>query len=339
MGKQEEALIERLRTRFPDFALGLGIGDDAALLNAEGTVVITNDMLVEDVDFTASIPIEFVAQKSLAVNLSDLAAMGASPVAFLLAVGVPPSSLPLLMRFFDALAVYAQRRNVPLIGGDLSAAEKMTISVTALGRLHQNDALLRSGARVGDRVYVSRPLGGSAAGLQLLRAGWSIAVDGSVSAPQASKPAMSYAQREFAAAAIREHVLPEPEIELGVRLAAMGSISSCIDISDGLSSDLYHLCRASRRGARIDWERIPPFPDLPTVGRALGVDPERAMLHGGEDYALLFTSSMREAELSERLGRPVYSIGRIVEGDSVMLERAGSAAVLPDEGYDHFKAE
>lgn len=337
MGKQEEALIDSLRTRFPDFALGLGIGDDAALLNLDGTMVITNDMLVEDVDFTAAIPIEFVAQKSLAVNLSDLAAMGASPVAFLLALGVPAASLPLLTRFFDALSVYAQQRKVPLIGGDLSSAEKMVISVTALGTLRHKDALLRSGGQLGDRIYASRPRGGSAAGLELLRAGWSIAVDGSVSAPRGMERAVGYAQREFAAAAIRQHVLPEPEIELGLRLAALGSISSCIDISDGLSSDLYHLCRASRRGARIEWERIPPFPDLPTVGRTLGIDGERAMLHGGEDYALLFTSPMREADLSGRLGRPVYSIGRLIEGDAVLLDRDGATSPLPDEGYDHFK--
>jgi thiamine-monophosphate kinase len=336
MGKQEEALIERLRTRFPDFALGLGIGDDAALLNFDGTLVLTNDMLVEDVDFTSIIPIEFVARKSLAVNLSDLAAMGASPIAFLLAIGVPADAMPKLTRFFDALAVYAQQRQVPLIGGDLSSAEKIVISVTALGTLRQKDALLRSGAQAGDRIYVSRPLGGSAAGLQLLRAGWSIDANGSVFPPPGMEHTYGYAQREFGAAAILQHVLPEPEIELGLRLAALGSVSSCIDISDGLSSDLYHLCRASRRGALIDWERIPPFPDLPTAGRMMGIDAERAMLHGGEDYALLFTSALREADLSERLGRPVYGIGRMVEGDSVRMERGGTTLPLPDEGYDHF---
>lgn len=337
MGKQEETLIEAFRCRFPNFSLGLGIGDDAALLDVEGTLAITNDMLIDGVDFTSSIPIQFVAQKSLAVNLSDLAAMGATPLAFLLALGFPRDFIPQMTKFADALALYAQQKKVELIGGDLSAAEKLVISMTAIGKLQKRGALLRSGARLGDRVFLSRPVGAAAAGFELLQAGWKVSVDGTVEPPRGLERAIGYAQRELAQSVIRRHVLPEPEVELGVMLASMGTISSCIDVSDGLSSDLRHLSLASRKGAVIEWERVPAFPDLLTVGRTLGINVERAILHGGEDYALMFTGALREAELSAQLGRPVYAIGRMVEGAEILLERDGKTQQLADEGFDHFR--
>ena len=337
MGKPEETLIEAFRCRFPNFSLGLGIGDDAALLDAVGTLALTNDMLIDGVDFTSSIPIEFVARKSLSVNLSDLAAMGARPVAFLLAVAFSRDFIPQMTRFADALALYAQRMRIELIGGDLSSAEKLTISITAIGNLEERGALLRSGARVGDRIYLSRPIGASAAGLELLQAGWGVTVDGAVQPPPGLERAVGYAQRELAQAVIRHHVAPEPEIDLGIKLSALGTVSSCIDVSDGLSSDLRHLCIASRKGAIIEWERIPAFPDLLKLGPTLRINVERTVLHGGEDYALLFTSSLREAELSTQLGRPVYAIGRMVEDTEMLLQRNGKTQPLTDEGFDHFR--
>lgn len=335
MGKQEAALIAAIQRRFPSFSLGLGIGDDAAILESPGRLAITSDMLVEDVDFTATIPIGFVAEKSLSVNLSDLAAMGAVPAAFLLTLGIPRPRLGDMETFLDALAVHAARHRIELIGGDLSAAEKLIIAITAIGR-QESHALLRGGARSGDRVYVSRPVGASAAGLELLQRGWQISSDGAVNAPEGMERAVGYAQREFAASVIRRHVSPEPEVSLGIELAALGGITSCIDLSDGLSSDLRHLCTASGKGATVEWERVPAFPDLLTMGRTLGIQSERAVLHGGEDYALLFTSSSRESDLSTRLGRPVYAIGRITEGPDILLERDGKTMPLPDEGYDHW---
>lgn len=336
MGKQEEALIASIQRRFPAFSLGVGIGDDAAVFEASGPMAITTDMLIEDVDFTAAIPINFVAEKSLSVNLSDLAAMGASPFAFLLTLGIPRSYLAQMEVFLDALAVHAARNRMELIGGDLSAAEKLIIAVTALGRVESNP-LLRTGARVGDRIFVSRPIGASAAGLELLQRGWRIAPDGVVTPPKGLEKAAGYSQQEFAAACIRRHVSPEAETTLGMGLAARGAITACIDISDGLSSDLRHICKASGKGALIEFDRIPAFPDLPMVGGTLGIQSERAILHGGEDYALLFTADARESELSSHLHRPVYAIGRITEGTDVLLERNGKTSPLPDEGFDHFE--
>ena len=244
--------------------------------------------------------------------------------------GVQTCALPI------SLALHAARHRIELIGGDLSASETLIIAITAIGR-QESGALLRSGARTGDRIYVSRPVGAAAAGLELLQLGWQISSDGVVAAPKGLERTVGYAQREFAASVIRRQVSPDPEVSLGIELAALGGITACIDMSDGLSSDLRHICEASAKGAMVEWERIPAFPDLLTVGRTLGIQSDRAVLHGGEDYALLFTSSSRESELSSRLGRPVYAIGRITEGPDILLERDGKTMPLPDEGHDHFR--
>jgi len=310
----EREIIEHLRRRFPR------AGDDAAVIDDR---VITNDMLVEDVDFTRAIPLEFIARKSLAVNLSDLAAMGAHPEWAMVALGIP--QWVDARAFIDRIADAASAHHIEIIGGDLSRAEKFVVSITAAGRVSR--PLLRSGARRGDRLYVSRPLGASFAGLHLLQNGWSIAANGDVSAP----PDVAYAQREFGAAAIRRHVDPEPEVALGIALSSIAEVTSCIDISDGLSTDLHHLCESSQCGAIVERDRIPLFPDLLSNAGPLGIDTAQAVLHGGEEFALLFTSSLRESELSSRLGRPVYGIGRITERD-VLLD----GKPLEPQGWDHF---
>ena len=298
----EADLIRRIRELFPR------AGDDAAVI---GEQVITNDMLVEDVDFTQDVPLRLVARKSLAVNLSDLAAMGARPLYALVAIGSPDEAKTAAL--IEELAIAARERRIEIVGGDLSRAEKLFISITAIGEAKR--PILRNGAKRGDRVYVSRPLGGSAAGLFFLQH------------PPAND---AYGARELVASAIRRHLDPEPEVELGLSL--VGVATSCIDISDGLSTDLHHLCDASGAGAEIERARIPVFPDLQAHGAALGVNVRDAVLHGGEEYALLFTSPMRESELSAHTGRPVYAIGRIVEERGVRLD----GQPLEARGWDHF---
>lgn len=337
MSTNEDALVDMIRAAFPTYERGVGIGDDAAIVPVDSPLVVTTDMLVEDVDFTASIPIEFIARKSLAVNLSDLAAMGAVPTAFLLTLGIPRDMASLMPRFVASLASAAAKARIDLVGGDLSAASKLTISITAFGRLAAgNRPLLRSGAHPGDRLFLSRPVGGSAAGLALLARGWTIDANGFAGAPPDLPRSLGYEHREFAASAIHRHVAPEAETELGVALARNDAATACIDVSDGLSTDLHRLCKASAVGAVVEWERIPPFNDLNRLGGTLGIDYAGAMLDGGEEYALLFTSTLREAELSGRLSRPVYSIGRITERGEIVLLRNEKEAPLPARGFDHF---
>jgi thiamine-monophosphate kinase len=306
----ESALVARVRELFSS-----RIGDDGAVVEDR---VYTTDMLVEDVDFTSAIPLRAIARKSLAVNLSDLAAMGATPAYALLALALPPWALARAEEMLVAYAEAAKQYGIEIIGGDFSRADKLTIAVTAAGRVATRP-LLRSGAKPGDRLYLSRPIGGSGAGFALL-----------------GKDPAAYEHREFVESAIRRHVDPEPEVALGIALAALPQVTACIDVSDGLSTDLHHLCDASGCGAEIDKERIPVFPDLLNYGQRFAIDVRDVVLHGGEEYALLFTASLRESELSSKLGRPVYAIGRMTRDRDVVLREDGVVTPLPPRGFDHF---
>jgi thiamine-monophosphate kinase len=333
----EASLIARITARFPSSLAEVGIGDDGAVLRASGRQVVTSDMLVENVDFTRATPLIFVGRKSLAVNLSDLAAMGASPSHFVLSMAIPEWAESQLDAMLDGMSALASASGIELIGGDLSRSELLVISITATGTLADDvRPLLRSGARPGNNVYLSRPIGASASGLALLQNGWTIDASGAVEAPAAKRTTLGYAVRELAASLIRRHVDPDPELRLGAQLAAMPEITSCIDVSDGLSTDLHHLCSASAAGATIEQERIPVYPDLLSSTGILGLDPRIVVLHGGEEYALLFTSTLRESELSARLKRPVYRIGRITSERDVILLRDGVAQPLIAQGFEHF---
>ena len=306
----EAQLVARVRELFSN-----RIGDDAAIVDSQ---VFTTDMLIEDVDFTRAIAPRFIARKSLAVSLSDIAAMGAAPSYALLSLALPPWALEHVDEMLEAYADAAREWEIEIIGGDFSKADKLTINVTAIGRIVTRP-LLRNGAKPGDRIYVSRPLGGSSAGFALL-----------------GRDAEAYVHREFIESAIRRHVDPEPELALGLALAHIPEVTSCIDVSDGLSTDLHHLCEASSCGAEIEKERIPVFPDLQAFAGKLGIDVREAVLNGGEEYALLFTSSLPESQMSARVGRPVYAIGRMTKERGVLLKEEGVARPLPAGGWNHF---
>lgn len=324
----EAALVARARELFSN-----RIGDDAAVVDGQ---VLTADMLVEDVDFTRSTPVRFIARKALAVNLSDLAAMGAQPTVALLSLALPPWTYERADELLTSFAEMAKQYAIEIVGGDLSRGEKLTIAITAIGKIVTRP-LLRSGAKPGDRIYLSRPIGGSATGLSLLdvRVGQLDAPPPN-QVPRSARDDMSYAEREFVESAIRRQLDPEPEVALGLALANIAEVTSCIDVSDGLSTDLHHLCDASSCGAEIERERIPIFPDLLTNGPRLGIRVRDVVLHGGEEYALLFTSSLRAAELSTRVGRPVYNIGRMTRDRAVMLKDDGVSQPLEAKGYEHF---
>jgi len=330
----ERELLETIRAAFPEAAATLGIGDDAAILALGAPGVFTTDVLVEDVDFFAGADPRLLAEKCLAVNLSDLAAMGARPVAFLLALAMPERFLPSFGAFIESLAGAATKHRVSLIGGDLSRSSQLSISVTAIGE-SPSRPLLRSAAKPGDRIFVSRPLGGSSAGLELIRRGWRL--DGERMAVPPPAVTASFEQRAFAQSALLQHLTPEPELALGARLASIEGVHACIDVSDGLSTDLGRLCEASSCGAVVEWERVPPLAGLATIGASL-LSVDDAVLHGGEEFALLFTADARESELSAATGRPVYAIGRIARAPEILIERAGVRSPLPARGFDHFES-
>src|SRR5688500_795982 len=195
----EARLVARIRELFSD-----RIGDDAAVV---GQQVITTDMLIEGVDFTRAVPIAAIARKSLAVNLSDLAAMGATPQFAVAAFGFPEWMGGQIDEFLVALRDSARQHRIEIVGGDLSRSDKLVIAITAVGKAPERP-LLRSGAHPNDRIYVSRPIGGSAAGLALMQQGFTVGGE--------SPRKVGYAESEFARSAIRRNIDPEPETGLGV---------------------------------------------------------------------------------------------------------------------------
>jgi thiamine-monophosphate kinase len=278
MGEFERAraLIRALTATTPSPEVMVPNGDDAAVLRVREDVVVTTDALVEHVDFAEWAPWDAVGRKALAVNLSDLAAMGAKPLGYLVTLvlpsGVDDCALEQLAR---GLAAMAQEAGMGCVGGDLSATRgPVVISITALGTVPPGLALCRTGAREGHGIYVSGTLGAAAAGLSVLRA--------------EGAPALSLDEQlgRFSVASIRDAVRrqlsPEPRVRLG--RALRGTASACIDVSDGLAQDLCHLLVSSGVGARLDDDAVP-------VHEGVGAAQARKMaLAGGEDFELLFTS-------------------------------------------------
>ncbi|MCE3285875.1 MAG: hypothetical protein K0R70_2131 [Steroidobacteraceae bacterium] len=296
----------------------LGVGDDAALLAPPPgqALVAATDTLVEGRHFLPGTPPLSVGHNALAVNLSDLAAMGADPAWALLALSLPDPDERWLEEFAGGLHALATRHGVALVGGD-TVSGPLVVTVAVLGFVPADAALRRSGAKPGDAVYVSGTPGVAAAGLDLLRRG-----------------VMTFESRD---PRVQRMLFAEPRLALG--RALRGRASAAMDVSDGLLGDLDKLARASTVGAVLELERLPIAPMLADAyDRA---QCERLVLHGGDDYELLFTmpadgAAARAAEIAEQAGCAVHRIGRIVAGEGVRCLREGREEPVTGGGYDHF---
>jgi len=302
--------------------------------------------MVESRHFRRNEPPWLLGRKCLAVNLSDIAAMGGRPTGFLLSLGIP-SDLPrgFIDSMLDGLAAAAAEQDVPILGGDTSGSvSSLFISITILGAMPRRTApIIRSGARPGDGVYVSGALGGSAAGRRLLEAGWTARASGSrrgtiaLRAPRGARAARPLRAR--AMQAVRAHLDPTPRLELGRQLAGRRLASSAMDISDGLSLDLARLCAASGVGASV-WAHAVPIADAArALAGQLGATPLDLALNGGEDYELVFTvPPSREGRL-DHSGLDAFCIGRIVRRAAGLRlqDAAGRLTPLRPAGFDHFR--
>ena len=297
----------------------VGVGDDAALVQpAAGTeLAVTTDALVAGVHFHEDIDPAALGHKALAVNLSDLAAMGAEPAWFLLALTLPAQSVPAwLERFAQGMYNLAQAHGVQLIGGDV-ARGPLAITITALGSLPAGQGLLRSGARAGDRIYVTGTLGDAALAL----------------AERRGEQAFAPQERDELKARLER---PTPRIAEG--RALRGLASSAIDVSDGLLADLGHVLEASAVGARIELAALPLSAAYRRQLGQLGWD---YALAGGDDYELCFTAPPAAAGRIEALARgapvPMTAIGEIVAGSGIDIrDPDGRRYQAQRTGYDHF---
>lgn len=305
-------------TSYPTDVL-LGVGDDAAVLAVPPgeRLVAAVDTIVEGVHFPVGSPAADIAWRALAVNLSDMAAMGATPRWFTLSLCLPQARTAWLTEFATTLDELARQFGVSLVGGD-TVRGPLNVSIQILGTVENNRWLTRSGAHVGDVVYVSGMPGEAAGGLQLLL-----------------KPAIS------ANAADRQHLIarftrPSPRVALGRGLRSLAN--AAMDVSDGLLTDLSKLCAASQVGARLHLDALPMSPSLSsTFGMK---EAEHHVLHGGDDYELLFTIAPdRVQELEHCIkscGVLCTAIGEIVPQGGVQCYRAGQPVTVAGTGFDHF---
>jgi thiamine-monophosphate kinase len=330
------------RLQTPD--LLVGIGDDATVFRsgANRDTVVTADLLVEDVDFFRTITDPAaLGHKALAVSLSDVAAMGARPRFALVTLGVPQTTWEshFIDDFYSGFFALADIHGVALVGGDVSRSpDRIVIDSIVVGEVEHDCAVLRSGAQVGDQIFVTGALGGAAAGLRLLERSLTLSEELTHEFPP-----------EFDELAARQ-TKPSPRVEWGARLGEERLATAMIDLSDGLSSDLAHLCRESNVGAVVDWAQIPVHPLLRhdsaladnSFTHAVVADAHQLALHGGEDFELLFTVNPRDILKLPReiAGVPVTRIGEITEvGAGLKLQRHQHLEELRPAGFEHFHSQ
>jgi thiamine-monophosphate kinase len=301
------------------------IGDDAAVvsLDRKACLLVTTDILKEGIHFKKEFSSPFVlGKKCLAVNLSDIAAMGGTPRYFFVSIAIPPhTQYSFIRELYRGMNAQARRFGVQLLGGDTTASQdSLVLSITLLGKAAKHQVLYRHGASPGDLIFVTGTLGDSALGLRLLEKG--------------VYPAHNML--------VKRHIDPQPRIEAGQALACTRAASAMMDISDGLAGDLRHIMKQSRVGARIFLDRLPLSAAYRRQCLRLADDLYLPALSGGEDYELLFTAAHRNEKrvrlLAEKIGLPMTCIGTITDRRTglVVTDACGKRLKLSGTGFRHF---
>jgi len=332
-GIGERGLIERIRRRLPmpPSSLVVGIGDDAAVavVDRGALQVLTTDALVEGVHFDRrfSTPAD-IGHKALAVNVSDIAAMGATPRLALLSLMLPDTtSADEVDGLLDGLIPLAVQSGITLAGGNITRSPgPLVIDVTLVGSVRPRRILTRSGGRPGDLLYVTGQIGAASAGLAWLR-------------EQAADPTLP-AEDSGLADCVRRHRRPEPRTRVGSLLGRTRAARACMDLSDGLADAVTQVAEASGTGARIVAEKLPLHPGAVSFFASRGADGVLASLSGGDDYELLFTVQPKargrlRLVAQQARGVPITCIGELTAGPGVVLERAGATEPMP-AGFVHF---
>jgi thiamine-monophosphate kinase len=324
----ERALIARIKARvsMPSWVV-IGPGDDAAVIKPQRGAfdVVTTDAQVEGVHFDRGfVPADAIGHRALAVNLSDLAAMGASPHAALLSLALPPTlDVDAFEQVLDGLLALAAVHRVTLIGGNITQTSgPLTLDVTAIGSVKPRRILTRAGARPGDEVYVTGSLGEAAIGLHRL---------------QTNESAASWPSD----ACVRRYLRPEPRVRAGMLLGRNRAASSCMDVSDGLADCVRQVAEASGVGMTLDAQAIPISAEVRDVLRRRGRDPLESALSGGDDYELFFTVRPahrgRLRAVCQHLGDlPITRIGVVTKARELLIRDEEGLRTLP-AAYEHFR--
>jgi len=305
-----------------------GIGDDAAVLAPSGTnrLLLTTDMMVEEVHFSFRYATyRQVGHKALAVNLSDIAAMGGRPTHGVVSLAIPSGTeVENLQELYRGMAGLAARYGVNIVGGDtVKSANQLVINLALLGEVEQERVIFRSGAQVGDYIMVTGTLGDSAAGLHLCQH------------PEIPlRPEMAEVLR-------KRHLEPQARLDAAGLLAETGLVTAMNDISDGLAGEIREICQASGVGCSLEGKDIPLSEETRALGRITGYDPLQWALYGGEDFQLVFTVKPEGPEVIQKIfataGLGVAVIGRITSlHEGIKLDTGEGSRALESGGYDHF---
>lgn len=325
----EFGFIDRFARKFDHMikAPDMGIGDDCAILslNESESHVFTTDLLIENIHFLKDkISAWELGYKSLAVNLSDVASMGARPIYSFLSLGIPKDTeVAYLDTFLSGYKALSEKYRVPLMGGDTTkSSEGLVISVSVVGRCKKSEMHLRSMAKEGDLICVSGNLGDSAGGLKILLDNLEL--------------------NSRNKALIQRHHCPEPMIHEGMWLARQDPVNAMIDISDGISSDLRHILKASMKSAEVYLDQLPVSRDLQAASADYHWNIFDLAIGGGEDYELLFTVEaggfeQLNSDFENQFSKPLYAIGKILEGKPATTWYKEGVEINPKTaGFDHF---
>ena len=341
-------LCEQAAARKHSTRIVKGIGDDASVIReaANRDLIITTDLLVEGVDFyREATPPSLLGHKALAVSLSDIAAMGARPYWSFLSFGMPRDAWNGSFKdeFISGYLALADQFGVTLSGGDVSETnDGIIIDSIVSGETASDAAVLRSGAKPGDQIFVTGNLGGAAAGLKLIELGARVAMESEPGAVATGPTVEAGQSKRTDDDAIQSLLLrqlrPEPRIGWGIVLGEERLATAMIDLSDGLSSDLHHLCKESNVGAIVDAASLPLNDDVKQLCGRRALDPLALALHGGEDFELLFTLAPENvSRLPKRVdGVAISYIGEISDHRDVQLKEQNRLWKLEPKGFEHF---
>jgi len=315
----------RSKCRNLDRRIVVGIGDDAAVIKTSPhrLGVLTTDALIETVHFNLDyFSFYQLGWRSLAANLSDVAAMGGKPIASLVTLGLNNRvSVEEVLEFYQGMLALAEKFNCSIAGGDIvRSPQELVVSISVLGEVEPKKIAKRSGAKIGDLICVTGALGEAQVGLELLLR------------------RRKNKRFKFPVHLTRKHLVPLPRLAESSFLTSNFEISSMIDISDGLASDLYHICEESKTGARIFADQIPLGPRAIYGARLLEKDPLQFALYGGEEYELLFTLSPSQAKRAIfRAKFKITPIGEVASSrEGIFLHKKGRQQRLLPKGYTHF---
>ena len=325
----EFGLIKKLQRNIPAVSAGVltGIGDDAAVLKApDRKILVTSDMLIEGVHFDlAFTTFHQLGYKFLAVNISDIFAMGGDPKHFLVSIGIPDKyDSEDMIELYSGINEIAGKFGITIVGGDTCASKQgLILNGTLIGNAAER-TILRSGAKEGDSIFVTGTLGDSAMGMCLL-----MKIKKQIRRCESGNASIKLLGKTLVCrdvlALANKHLMPQP-----APIKNTQKVTSMIDISDGLLADLGHICDESRAGAIIYKEKVPLSLELLSVAKSLGRDPYECALKGGEDYVLLFTAPLN-------FRTRAYRIGEIIKKGRYIIDSNGKKTPFKAEGYEHFK--